>query len=146
MITSRRPNLKQQVVHLFSSALLDENKIILKYQDLIDKKNGTELVPDLDMILFLKSKHLQVVNHGHQWLHNKEIVSASSGQDLIQNEVATPSLSKSLKNQWLRYEVILAQKYLERDLKHIIKEIVIPNYYQILNHYNDVEIFHDQFE
>lgn len=129
-------NKKEEAIIGFLKLIYQEKDIILRYNDLIGHLDEEKLT----LAHGLKNEHTKIFNEGmriigkkYQSLSKKLFVGFFFKETQDEKQYEVKQLVKCTQQQCLQYEKLLKNKYLNSDIKKLIKSQIIPRYFTMID-------------
>lgn len=129
-------NKKEEAIIQFLKLIYQEKDIILKYNELVKDMDKEKL----DVAHALKNEHTKIFNEGmriigkkYQNLSKKLFVGFFFKETVDEKRYEVKKLLKCTRQQCLNYEKLLKNKYLNSEIKRMIKNHIIPRYFTMID-------------
>lgn len=129
-------NKKEESIIRFLKLIYQEKDIILRYNDLINNIDEEKLT----LAHALKNEHAKIFNEGmriigkkYQNLSKKLFVGFFFKETDGEKQYEVKKLLKCTQQQCLQYEKLLKNKYLNSEIKKLIKNHIIPRYFTMID-------------
>ena len=129
-------NKKEESIIQFLKLIYQEKDIILRYNDLINNIDEDKLT----LAHTLKNEHTKIFNEGmriigkkYQNLSKQLFVGFFFKETANEKKYEIKKLLKCTQQQCLQYEKLLKNKYLNSDIKKLIKNQIIPRYFTMID-------------
>lgn len=129
-------NKKEEAIIQFLKMIYQEKDIILRYNDLVGNIDEDKLT----LAYTLKNEHTKIFNEGmriigtkYQTLSKKLFVGFFFKETESEKQYEIKKLLKCTQQQCLQYEKLLKNKYLSSEIKKLIKNHIIPRYFNMID-------------
>ena len=129
-------NKKEEAIIDFLKMIYQEKDLILKYNDLVGNIDESKLT----FAHTLKNEHTKIFNEGmriigtkYQDLSKKLFVGFFFKENHGDKQYEMNNLLKCTQQQCLQYEKLLKNKYLNSEIKKLIRTKIIPRYFTMVD-------------